>query len=591
MRRPLPGLLLAAALASGGAHAQARLDHEAPARYGALRLSEGFAPDPRTVMVQAGGADDASAAAPGCVGFVDAAAPDATVDYAAGRSPLAFLARAERDTALVVRDPTGAWTCDDDTDGQDPRVRFDAPPSGVYAVWVAVVGDAALAPARLSVTELAGTGTGAGTGAAGGVAGAPPPDAARSPTYGTLRLSAGFEDDPRRLELEAGGGLDASGIGQECVGFIAEDAADVVIDYRAGDLPLRIYVEAEADTTLVVRTPSGAWACNDDDDDVNPGILFERPESGAYAVWVGTYEPGPTVPATLLVSEAAPVRQGRGAPADLAWDAEPTYGTLRLSAGFDDDPRTLEVRAGGPDAAAGLGDACAGFIASDAPDAAVEYEAGGYPLGFYVRSDADTTLVVRTPGGEILCDDDTDDADPVVSIAEPESGRYAVWVGTFADGPTQDATLHVTELETREGGAGGEPDWRAQPTYGTLELRAGFRPDPRTVEVRAGGDGDASGLGDGCVGAIDFSAPDVDVNYEGGGDVLYISATSQADTTLVVYTPSQEWVCNDDFDGSDPGIVFRGPESGNYNIWVGTFSAGPTQPATLRVSGRDPRRK
>jgi hypothetical protein len=585
MRRHLPALLVAAAaLAAGGADAQPQPNHAAPALYGALRLSEGFTPDPRTAIIQAGGEDDASSLAPGCIGFLNAAAPDVTVDYAAGGSPLAFLARAERDTALVVRDPSGAWSCDDDTAGLDPQVRFDAPRSGVYAVWVAVVGDMSLVPARLSVTELSEAAT------SRGFPGAPSDEAARSPTYGTLRLSAGFEDDPRRVELQAGGGLDASGIGPECVGFIAEDAADVVIDYVSGDLPLRIYVEADADTTLAVRTPSGGWSCNDDDRDVNPGILFRRPESGEYAVWVGTYDRGPTVPATLLVSEIAP--DGGGTPAaDLAWDAEPTYGTLRLAAGFDDDPRTLEVRAGGPDAAAGLGDACAGFIASDAPDAAVEYEAGDYPLTFYVRAEEDTTLVVRTPGGEILCDDDTDDADPVVSVEEPETGRYAVWVGTFAAGPTRDATLHVTELETREGGAGGEPDWRAQPTYGTLELRAGFRPDPRTVELRAGGDGDASGLGDGCVGAIDFSAPDVDVNYEGGGDVLYISATSQADTTLVVYTPSQEWACNDDFDGSDPGIVFRRPESGNYNVWVGTYSSGPTQPATLRVSGRDPRRK
>ena len=32
-----------------------------------------------------------------------------------------------------------------------------------------------------------------------------------------------------------------------------------------------------------------------------------------------------------------------------------------------------------------------------------------------------------------------------------------------------------------------QPNLRGQPAYGTLNLQAGFQPDPRTVQVRAGG--------------------------------------------------------------------------------------------------------
>jgi hypothetical protein len=136
------------------------------------------------------------------------------------------------------------------------------------------------------------------------------------------------------------------------------------------------------------------------------------------------------------------------------------------------------------------------------------------------------------------------------------------------------------------------PDWRAQPRYTTLNLQVGFEPDPREVAVEAGGNREATSLGPNCVGWIDFSRPDVDLNYsQGQGSYpLYISAVSQADTTIVINDPRGEWHCNDDFEGLNPGIVFQQPLMGNYNIWVGTLERGPTQRATVRISEVPPRR-
>ncbi len=130
------------------------------------------------------------------------------------------------------------------------------------------------------------------------------------------------------------------------------------------------------------------------------------------------------------------------------------------------------------------------------------------------------------------------------------------------------------------------PNWQAQPRYRTFNLTANFQPDPQSVNVTAGGDGDASGLGPGCLGVIDWSKPDVDLNYNAGQFILSIWAESGADTTLVIYDPAGNWYCNDDFRGVDPAVRFNNPLSGNYNIWIGTF--GGLADARLYITERPP---
>jgi hypothetical protein len=134
------------------------------------------------------------------------------------------------------------------------------------------------------------------------------------------------------------------------------------------------------------------------------------------------------------------------------------------------------------------------------------------------------------------------------------------------------------------------PDWRAQPRYATINLRAGFEPDPREVPVEAGGDREATGIGQNCFGWIDFSKPDVDLNYTSGQYPLFISVVATVDTTLVINDSAGNWHCNDDLDGMNPGIVLQNPQSGNYNIWIGTFERGAPQRATLRISEIPPQR-
>jgi hypothetical protein len=125
----------------------------------------------------------------------------------------------------------------------------------------------------------------------------------------------------------------------------------------------------------------------------------------------------------------------------------------------------------------------------------------------------------------------------------------------------------------------------ADPNYGTVALRTGFTPDPRVVSLRAGGDIDASNAGQGCSGFI-TNAPDVRLVYSAGSLPLIISVAAGSDTTLVVNGPDGRFYCDDDggIGGLNPMVRFNNPQSGRYEIWVGTYRSGATQPARLHLS-------
>jgi hypothetical protein len=131
-------------------------------------------------------------------------------------------------------------------------------------------------------------------------------------------------------------------------------------------------------------------------------------------------------------------------------------------------------------------------------------------------------------------------------------------------------------------------NWKAAPFYETLNLTAGFMPDPVSRSLQAGGVDSNSIDGTGCAGFINAERPDYDLNYTAGSSSLYIYARSGSDITLLVNDPSGSWDCSDDWDGTDPMIHFESPSSGNYNVWVGTYSSGQTQDATLYFTEMDP---
>jgi hypothetical protein len=111
------------------------------------------------------------------------------------------------------------------------------------------------------------------------------------PVYGAVDLVAGFQPDPYTRILRAGG--DNLYWSDSCRAYFA-DAPDYRLNYRARGAALSIYVRANGDTALLIRNPTGAWNCNDDQLDLDPGIHFRDPPSGQYDIWVGTSASGET---------------------------------------------------------------------------------------------------------------------------------------------------------------------------------------------------------------------------------------------------------------------------------------------------------
>ena len=133
-------------------------------------------------------------------------------------------------------------------------------------------------------------------------------------------------------------------------------------------------------------------------------------------------------------------------------------------------------------------------------------------------------------------------------------------------------------------GTAAAQDVSGTPTYGARTLSSGFTPDPLTVAVRSGGGIDVSQNLNNCSGWI-ARAPDFRLNYTAGTLPLYISAASNADVTLVVNTPDGRWYCDDDSgEGLNPFVSFPKPQSGQYDIWIGTYGRNTVEDARLSIS-------
>lgn len=131
-------------------------DYSRAPAFGTATLEAGFAPDPHSVQIQAGGSINAAQspalAGRGCVGNI-AEAPDYRVNYTAGSFPLIFRVRSSADTTLVINAPDGSWHCVDDVEGLDPVIPFTSPASGQYDIWIGTYG-ADPAPSTLHITEI-----------------------------------------------------------------------------------------------------------------------------------------------------------------------------------------------------------------------------------------------------------------------------------------------------------------------------------------------------------------------------------------------------------------------------------------------------
>ena len=300
----------------------------------------------------------------------------------------------------------------------------------------------------------------------------------------------------------------------------------------------------------------------------------------------------------LLGLLAAPALSAQEAP---GWNEEPYAQTLTLRSGFSGDPRVVDVTPGGASANPLNGPGCVGYIGYR-PDVVVNYSAGSFDLTFSASSETDINLVVRAPDGRYYCDDDSGDGlDPMLTVSNPRSGRYAVWVGVYGEsGEYVDGVFGISELGNAvsmgdQGGSGQGftdsgstrtptpapirssssteiPGWDETPYAGSMTLEHGFSGDPRAMDVTPGGAQDNPLSGPGCVGYIGYR-PDAVVRYNPSSFDLTFSAASETDINLVVRDPNGRYHCDDDSgEGLNPMLTIDNPSRGQYTVWVGVYA-------------------
>ena len=133
---------------------------------------------------------------------------------------------------------------------------------------------------------------------------------------------------------------------------------------------------------------------------------------------------------------------------------------------------------------------------------------------------------------------------------------------------------------------GVDPD--AEPLNGPLRLPRGFSPDPHTVELTASGYLDTSQMGLDC--GFTTSPPTLAFTLSGGASEtflrLFFTAEDASETSLLVHTPDDEWLCETgSLRGPDPVVDLPFAPSGEYAVWVGIPESAGSVAGTLSITG------
>lgn len=275
----------------------------------------------------------------------------------------------------------------------------------------------------------------------------------------------------------------------------------------------------------------------------------------------------------------------------------PVHQITTLATGFVPDPHQVYAVAGGTADAGSrnLGYDCIGYV-ERAPDYRVNWTGNQGELTFaFTANDpnADTTLIINDQNLSWFCNDDADGRNPRVVIPQSVNGQYDIWIGSL-NGVSYDGLLSVTELDnTPSTSPTGSLSPLSIPNFGDISLATGFTPDPYAVEVTSGGyvDVSAQNIGFDCTGFA-TEAPDYRLNWAGGSSelVIYFSSAIGEDPTLIINDPFGNWYCNDDYATSenpqDPAIFYSAAPSGQYDIWIGSYSAADNIAGQLSFAER-----
>jgi hypothetical protein len=287
------------------------------------------------------------------------------------------------------------------------------------------------------------------------------------PNFGEREIAPGFTPDPIGVQVTSGGGLDASsmGLGHDCSGFVtAQPDFNVRLTGRSNFF--RLFFEgAGKDATLIINKPDGSWVCNDDAVGTDPMVDIANAAPGLYNVWIGSYRADERIPGALKITELRSNQPGGGASATPATpvtaegatldvSGRPNFGERSAASGFTPDPIRVAVTSGGNiDAStSNAGSSCQGWVTSQ-PDFNFRLTSASRFLRFYVdnvRGNGDTTLVINTPDGRWICNDDSfGGMNPTVDLENTQPGLINVWIGSYRSGTQVQGRLNVTELRDK----------------------------------------------------------------------------------------------------------------------------------------------
>ncbi|MBI1187675.1 MAG: hypothetical protein GC206_10175 [Alphaproteobacteria bacterium] len=266
----------------------------------------------------------------------------------------------------------------------------------------------------------------------------------------------------------------------------------------------------------------------------------------------------------------------------------PVSGAVALGPADLNEPRRLPVTAGGD---WGAGEDCPGSYAQ-APTIVLDYiPQPGAALVVRGVSNTDTVLFMRTPSGDMECNDDSDGVDPRLRIRSQTPGRYHIWLGSY----TSEDARSPAEIVFGRSAASLQPTAALQDRRLTPTLLSGFPDDPHEIAAQIGGDLSLREVLDseGCYGNVS-ATPTARVSYirqRRSRLPLIIGVESDlADPVLAIRDPEGDWYCNDDGgDGLNSRIVFSDPKSGNYAIFAGVLS-GESASGVVTISERPPQR-
>jgi hypothetical protein len=274
-----------------------------------------------------------------------------------------------------------------------------------------------------------------------------------APTYGEVTLGASFGSSPHQQTITSGGDINSSYHGNDCTGFVSA-GPDFRLHWNGSTSNLAFYFQPNTegqDATILVNLPDGTWVCNDDfnAEDPNPMAVVTTPAPGQYDVWVGSYEQGKYIEGTLYIADLDKYEDASAI--SLDFDLDPQYSTFNLKEGFSPDPFSISGTSGGEIEVKNLsiGTSCIGY-ASKAPDFRLNWTGSTAKLRIRFEtsnSSDDTILIINTPDGSWLCNDDANSntLNPSISLRGQSEGQFDIWVASLNSGAYHEGKLIVTE--------------------------------------------------------------------------------------------------------------------------------------------------